>query len=188
MAPTPGGGGGGRIEGKEPDLVLLQGRIMLSDLGVVTGRCFPVLRVQDVDNLLPLSGPDGRLDCLDSTPGAGSQGRFTTPEPKRYIKRPSLGDFSLPGLNIMVDGCVQLLLLHQVVSPILLQLHHLSREDRACQLNGCKSNRANAILDLTALARPVQSAGAEEHVALGLAQTKVNGSLGLPFRKELPLR
>ena len=44
----------------------------------------------------------------------------------------------IPSLNEVVDGCVELLLPHQEVSPLLLQPHHLLGEGIARQLHRCK--------------------------------------------------
>ena len=44
----------------------------------------------------------------------------------------------VPSLNEVVDGSIQLLLLHQMVAPLLFQLHHVLWERMTCQLNGCR--------------------------------------------------
>lgn len=41
-----------------------------------------------------------------------------------------------PSFNEMIDGGVHLFLLDEVVSPGLLQLHHLDRESHTSQLDG----------------------------------------------------
>lgn len=60
---------------------------MLGDFGIILGCCFPVLRVQNVSGLLPLSCSNGCLNGLDGTSGTGGhvlcQGRTQTLKPHK---------------------------------------------------------------------------------------------------------
>lgn len=50
-----------------------------------------------------------------------------------------------PSLYIVVDGGVQLFLLDQVVSPGLLQFHHVSREGNTSQLNSYAQGKTSQL-------------------------------------------
>mmetsp|Transcript_13570 Transcript_13570/g.30117 ORF Transcript_13570/g.30117 Transcript_13570/m.30117 type:complete len:228 (+) Transcript_13570:2231-2914(+) len=82
--------------------------VVSSELLVVRGREIWVFGVvQELLGLVPLTGIHCRFDGL----------------------------LGVPGLDVVVDRCIHLLLRHQPVTPLLLQLHHQCRRLLLRQLN-----------------------------------------------------
>eukprot|EP01136_Pigoraptor_vietnamica_P016315 Opistho-1_new@60213 len=77
------------------------------NVAVVLLRRVRVLHLDNLHGLVPLARLDGRLDRLDGA----------------------------PGLDVVVDRRVHLLLPHEVVAPLLLELHHFRGERSARQVN-----------------------------------------------------
>ena len=102
-------GGLGVVGGEEEALGLGEvarlGVVLRND-GRVLGRGGRVEDVDDAGGLGPLPRGNGRLDGLARA----------------------------PRLDVVVDGCVELLLPRQVVAPRLLEGHHLRGKGRAAQL------------------------------------------------------